>query len=71
VRDIVNSIESAKAGSGETNKAFAEIEEKIKDVSRSVAEISNSLAETNEGGRQILTAMTSLRELSASINQES
>ncbi|MCA1950340.1 MAG: methyl-accepting chemotaxis protein [Treponema sp.] len=71
VRGIVESIESAKAGSADTNKAFAEIEEKIKEVSRSVSEISNSLAETNEGGRQILTAMTSLRELSASINQES
>ena len=71
VRGIVESIESAKAGSADTNKAFAEIEDKIKEVSRSVSEISNSLAETNEGGRQILTAMTSLRELSASINQES
>jgi methyl-accepting chemotaxis protein len=71
VRGIVEAIESAKSGSADTNQAFAEIEEKIKDVSRSVAEISNSLAETNEGGRQILTAMTSLRELSASINQES
>ncbi len=71
VRGIVESIESAKAGSAETNQAFAQIEEKIKEVSRSVSEISNSLAETNEGGRQILTAMTSLRELSASINQES
>ena len=71
VRGIVEAIESAKTGSAETNQAFAQIEEKIKEVSRSVSEISNSLAETNEGGRQILTAMTSLRELSASINQES
>ncbi|MFQ3547194.1 MAG: HAMP domain-containing methyl-accepting chemotaxis protein [Termitinemataceae bacterium] len=71
VRGIVDAIEGAKEGSAETTKTFAEIEEKIKDVSRSVIEISNSLAESDEGGRQILTAMTSLRELSASINQES
>jgi len=71
VRGIVEAIESAKTGSAETNQAFAQIEEKIIEVSRSVSEISNSLAETNEGGRQILTAMTSLRELSVSINQES
>lgn len=71
VRGIVDSIESAKAGSADTNRAFSDIEEKIKEVSRSVSEISSSLAETNEGGRQILTAMTNLRELSTSINQES
>ncbi len=71
VRDIVDSIAGARDGSLETNKAFAEIESSIRDVSRSVVEISSSLAETDVGGRQILTAMTSLRELSASINEES
>ena len=71
VRSIVESIASAREGSGETTKAFADIESSIRSVSRSVAEISSSLAETDVGGRQILTAMTSLRELSASISGES
>ncbi len=71
VHSIVESIASARAGSVETTSAFGQIETSIRDVSRSVSEISASLGETNEGGRQILTAMTSLRELSASINQES
>ncbi len=71
VRAIIDSIESAKEGSEETNKAFGEIDERIREVSRSVSEISSSLGESDVGGRQILTAMTSLRELSASINQES
>ncbi|OHE73704.1 MAG: hypothetical protein A2413_10390, partial [Treponema sp. RIFOXYC1_FULL_61_9] len=71
VRSIVDSIESARAESGETTKAFADIETSIRDVSRSVSEISSSLAETDTGGRQILTAMTSLRELSGSISGES
>ncbi|MFA6507360.1 MAG: HAMP domain-containing methyl-accepting chemotaxis protein [Treponemataceae bacterium] len=71
VRSIVESIALARAGSFETNKAFGEIESNIRDVSQSVVEISSSLGETNIGGKQILTAMTSLRELSASINEES
>jgi len=71
VHAIVQSIESATAGSSDTTRAFGEIEAQIRDVSRSVSEISASLGETDEGGRQILTAMTSLRELSASINTES
>jgi methyl-accepting chemotaxis protein len=71
VHAIIDSIESAREGSQETNRAFGDIESSIRDVSRSVAEISSSLQETDVGGRQILTAMTSLRELSASINQES
>ncbi len=71
VKSIVDSIASAKTGSVETSKAFGEIEQKIKEVSQSVAEISSSLAETDEGGRQILTAMTNLRDLSVSINEES
>jgi len=71
VHAIVESIASARTGSVETTSAFGQIEASIRDVSRSVSEISASLGETNEGGRQILTAMTSLRELSASINQES
>ncbi|HCM27646.1 MAG: hypothetical protein A2Z99_10190 [Treponema sp. GWB1_62_6] len=71
VRSIVESIASAREGSGETTKAFAEIEASIRAVSRSVSEISSSLAETDTGGRQILTAMTSLRELSGSISGES
>lgn len=71
VRSIVDSISEAREGSQETGKAFAQIETSIQDVSRSVVEISSSLAETDVGGRQILTAMTSLRELSASINEES
>ena len=71
VRAIIDSIASAKDGSEATNKAFGEIDERIREVSRSVSEISSSLGETDVGGRQILTAMTSLRELSASINAES
>jgi methyl-accepting chemotaxis protein len=71
VRAIIDSIGSAKEGSEATNLAFGEIDERIREVSRSVAEISSSLGETDVGGRQILTAMTSLRELSASINAES
>ena len=71
VRAIVDSIAGAREGSLETNKAFAEIESSIRDVSQSVVEISSSLGESDVGGRQILTAMTALRELSASINEES
>jgi methyl-accepting chemotaxis protein len=71
VHDIIQSIESAKVGSGETTRAFTEIDQKIREVSRSVSEISASLAESDEGSRQILTAMTALRELSSAINTES
>lgn len=71
VHGIIESIESAREGSEETSKAFGEIEDKIQHVSRSVAEISTSLAESDEGGRQILVAMTQLRELSSNINTES
>ncbi len=71
VHAIIESIESAKEGSSETTRAFGEIEDQIRDVSRSVVEISASLGESDEGGRQILTAMTSLRELSSSISTES
>jgi len=71
VHAIIESIESAKEGSSETTRAFGEIEDQIRDVSRSVVEISASLGESDEGGRQILTAMTSLRELSSSISAES
>jgi len=71
VHGIIESIESAREGSEETSKAFGEIEDKIQHVSRSVAEISTSLDESDEGGRQILVAMTQLRELSSNINTES
>lgn len=71
VHAIVDSIASAREGSVETNKAFGDIESSIRDVSRSVSEISASLGETDVGGRQILTAMTSLRDLSSSISHES
>jgi methyl-accepting chemotaxis protein len=71
VRAIIDSIAGAREGSLETNKAFGEIESSIRDVSRSVVEISSSLGETDVGGKQILTAMTALRELSASISEES
>jgi methyl-accepting chemotaxis protein len=71
VRLIVDAISSARSLGAETNKAIDDITSSVHDVSRSVSQISSSLAETDTGGRGILTAMISLRELSSSVSSES
>jgi methyl-accepting chemotaxis protein len=71
IEAIVAMIGAAKEGSGENARIFAQIDAKIREVSRSVGEIGGSLSESDEGGRQILVAMTELRVISVAVNAES
>ncbi len=71
IKSIIQTITDARSGSEETTQVFGVIERKIRAVSESVAEIDRSLAESNEGGKQILTAMSALQEISAGVSHES
>jgi methyl-accepting chemotaxis protein len=71
IKDIIDTIAGARLGSQAINEAFGQIDTKILDVSRSVGEIKACLTESNEGGRQILIAITALNEISSAVSHES
>lgn len=71
IKDIVGTIASARGVSQAINQTFGQIDARIQGVSRSVDEIKSSLTESNEGGRQILLAITALNEISSAVSTES
>jgi methyl-accepting chemotaxis protein len=71
VKAIIETITLARAGSDEAFRVFTRINDKIGEVDRSVTEIQGSLVESSAGGQQILTAVSALNEISASVGTES
>jgi len=59
---------AASESGSSTKAAFNEISDKVNGVSRAFGEISSATGELNEGGTQILQAMTKLEELSRDVN---
>ncbi len=71
IQAIVAKIDEATSANSGTNRAFAAIEDRIKDVSRAMAEINASIAEIQTGSKQILAAMVDLQERSLSVKSGS
>lgn len=71
LKQMLAKIKEATESSEVTTQAFAQIGTEVETVSRSLAEIHGSTSELNTGGKQILQAMTSLREVSAQVNEGS
>jgi methyl-accepting chemotaxis protein len=71
INGIVSKIGEAADANAGTTGAFAAIEERIKDVSKSMAEIYASISEIREGSKQILDAMTELQDRSLSVRSGS
>jgi methyl-accepting chemotaxis protein len=71
LKEIVENIENARDSGDVTSKAFFEVDEEIKEVSLSLYEISSSISELKNGSEQILTAMTSLQDVSISVRNSS
>ena len=71
IQAIVAKIDEATSANAGTNRAFAAIEDRIKDVSRAMAEINASIAEIQTGSKQILAAMVDLQERSLSVKSGS
>lgn len=71
LKDIVENIENAQASGSVTNLAFTEVDQEIGAFSDSLYEISSSISELKSGGEQILTAMTSLQDISICVKNSS
>lgn len=71
LKDIVEGIESAQISGNVTKMAFTEVDREITEFSHSLYEISSSIGELKSGGEQILTAMTSLQDVSINVKSSS
>jgi methyl-accepting chemotaxis protein len=71
INAIVANIDEATEANAGTNGAFAAIDGRIRDVSRSMAEIYASISEIQVGSKQILEAMVDLQDRSMSVRSGS
>jgi len=71
IKSIVSKIDEATAANADTSRAFAAIDEKIKNVSGSMAEMYASINEIQIGSKQILQAMVELQERSVHVKDGS
>ena len=69
--DITDQILAAVDSSRESRAAFTEIEKEIGGVADGLGEISSSVTELGAGGREILSSVSSLSELSQSVQDGS
>jgi methyl-accepting chemotaxis protein len=71
IESIVRTIEDATSANVETTGAFAAIDVKIREVSKSMTEIHASISEIRTGSEQILSAMVDLQERSLRVKEGS
>ena len=71
LKGIVDNIENAQESGKVTSVAYSEVDKEISDFSLSLYEISSSISELKSGGEQILTAMTSLQDVSINVKNSS
>jgi len=71
IEAIVSKIDEVTAANTDTSRAFAAIDDKIGDVSKSIAEIFASIGEIQIGSKQILQAMVDLQERSLRVKDGS
>ncbi|MBN1698025.1 MAG: methyl-accepting chemotaxis protein [Spirochaetales bacterium] len=69
--DIMDKIDTATDYSNETEKAFAEIEREVHDVSGALEEVFASTTEVASGGGQVLQSMSLLTDISSKVNETS
>ena len=67
IKAIVANIDEATAANAGTNSAFAAIDGRIRDVSKSMTEIYASINEIQVGSKQILDAMVDLQDRSMTV----
>lgn len=71
IKAIVANIDEATAANAGTNSAFAAVDGKIRDVSKSMTEIYASINEIQVGSKQILEAMVDLQDRSMTVRSGS
>jgi len=71
IAEVTTRIQEAADTRGATAAAFDAISRRIVEVSHSVTEIHSNVAEMEGGGKQVLDAMTELRERSAEVADRS
>ena len=71
IKAIVKTIEVASGANVETTSAFASIDSRIREVSKSMTEIYSSITEIRTGSQQILSAMVELQERSLRVKEGS
>ncbi len=71
LKEITGRIARAADSGVSTREAFSQIHRSIEGVSHTLLTISNSTTELNTGGKQILEAMTELREISHQVQEKS
>ena len=67
IKEVVGSIEQASSSGDETKRAFADINTEVIGVASALDEIHSSMDELAAGGKQILSAMTSLQGYTADV----
>jgi methyl-accepting chemotaxis protein len=67
LKAVIGRIQNASANSQETRSSFNQIQEEIAKSNTSFDEIANATSELSLGGQEILTAITSLGEMSSGI----
>ncbi len=70
LKDVILRIENAFQASTESKQSFSDVYSQIRIVTNAFAEITFSMAELQEGGSQILEAMTSLQNYSQATRNE-
>ncbi|MEI6876319.1 MAG: methyl-accepting chemotaxis protein, partial [Spirochaetota bacterium] len=71
VATVVERIRLASESSAETNSAFDEIYNEVRGVAGALEEIAVSMGELNRGGRQVLEAIATLKEISVKVEEAS
>jgi methyl-accepting chemotaxis protein len=71
IKMIVKTIDEASVANVETTQAFAVIDTKIREVSRSITVLYSSISEIRIGSEQILSAMVDLQERSLRVKEGS
>ncbi|MBN1646678.1 MAG: hypothetical protein JW874_01480 [Spirochaetales bacterium] len=71
IQSIISMIRDAVMQSNSTLESFHTINSEIEGVDKSLAEITDTMRELNAGGRQIIEAITSLRDITVKVTEES
>ncbi len=71
IKVIISKIDEATSTNADVSRAFAAIDEKIRDVSKSIGEMYASISEIQIGSKQILQAMVDLQERSVHVKDGS
>ncbi|HOT61336.1 MAG TPA: methyl-accepting chemotaxis protein [Treponemataceae bacterium] len=71
IQDMRDLIADVGRSSGDTNRAFEEIEASVNQVNDLVSQINQAMTEQDEGSAQVLDALTSMRDITVSVEEGS